>query len=69
MKPTYNEEYFYNVELMIKGMMQRMQDLSFMAKECKRGGLSDLADRYTSRMDTCARGLIRLSTYLRTIKN
>ena len=69
MKPTYNEEYFYNVELMIKGMMQRMQDLSFMAKECKRGGLNDLADRYTNRMDTCARGLIRLSTYLRTIKN
>jgi len=69
MKPTYNEEYFYAVELMIKGMMQRMQDLSHMAKECKRGGLDNLATKYTERMDLCARGLIRLSSYLRTIKS
>jgi len=48
---------------LIEGMMIRLADMSKMAMECKRGGLDNLVNKYTNRMDTCSRGLARLKAY------
>jgi hypothetical protein len=52
-----------DIDSLIEGMMIRLADLSKWAMECKRGGLDNLATRYTNRMDTCARALARLKAY------
>jgi RecJ-like exonuclease len=57
------DERIDGVDSLIDGMMVRLADLSKWAMECKRGGLENLATRYTNRMDTCARALARLKAY------
>lgn len=52
-----------DIDSLIEGMMIRLADMSKMAMECKRGGLDNLVNKYTNRMDTCARGLARLKAY------
>lgn len=69
MRRDYNDDYLYAIELMINGMVVRIQDLSHLAMECKRGGLDRLASKYIDRMELCAKGLGRLKKYYKTIKN
>lgn len=52
-----------DIDILIKGMITRIADLGMMSVECKRGGLDNLVNKYTNRMDTCARGLARLKAY------
>jgi hypothetical protein len=52
-----------DIDSLIEGMMTRLAYMSKMAMECKRGGLDNLVNKYTNRMDTCSRGLARLKAY------
>jgi len=47
----------------IEGMQGRMRIISDTIKHCEKGMLYELREKYLDRLDTCARGLGRLTIY------
>lgn len=61
--PDLIKERIIEVEDMIQGMQDRMRVISDTIMFCKKGLLHELSQKYVYRLDTCARGVGRLTNY------